>query len=85
VAAAQTKTVVVLETGAPVLTPWRDPVPAILEAWYPGQAGGTAPLAPPRVATAGPGPHCAHYHKKVLPELKTKYIDTGKVKLIFRE
>ncbi len=42
VAAAQPKTVVVLETGAPVLTPWRDQVPAILEAWYPGQEGGTA-------------------------------------------
>jgi len=42
VAAAQKKTVVVLETGAPVLTPWRDQVPAIVEAWYPGQDGGTA-------------------------------------------
>ena len=42
VAVAQKKTVVVLETGAPVLTPWRGEVPAILEAWYPGQQGGTA-------------------------------------------
>jgi beta-glucosidase len=42
VAAAQRNTVVVLETGAPVLTPWRDQVPAILEAWYPGQEGGAA-------------------------------------------
>jgi beta-glucosidase len=42
VAAAQKQTVVVLETGAPVLTPWRDQVPAIVEAWYPGQEGGTA-------------------------------------------
>ena len=31
-----------LETGGPVLTPWRDQVPAILEAWYPGEDGGTA-------------------------------------------
>jgi beta-glucosidase len=42
VAAAQKKTIVVLETGAPVLTPWRAQVPAVLEAWYPGQEGGTA-------------------------------------------
>lgn len=42
VAALQPNTVVVLETGGPVLTPWRDNVAAVLEAWYPGQAGGTA-------------------------------------------
>jgi beta-glucosidase len=42
VADAQPDTVVVLETGGPVLTPWRDDVAAVVEAWYPGQAGGTA-------------------------------------------
>ena len=42
VAAANPKTIVVLETGGPVLTPWRDKVAAIAEAWYPGAAGGTA-------------------------------------------
>ena len=30
-------------------------------------------------------PHCAHFHKTTYPALKTKYIDTGKVKFIFRE
>jgi len=30
-------------------------------------------------------PHCAAFHKDVLPALKTKYIDTGKVKYIVRE
>lgn len=30
-------------------------------------------------------PHCAQFDKVVFPELKTKYIDTGKVGLIFRE
>lgn len=30
-------------------------------------------------------PHCAHFHETTLPELKTKYIDTGKVRMIFRE
>jgi beta-glucosidase len=42
VASANRRTVVVLETGGPVLTPWRDRVAAILEAWYPGQQGGAA-------------------------------------------
>jgi beta-glucosidase len=35
-------TIVVLETGNPVAMPWRDKVKAIVEAWYPGQAGGQA-------------------------------------------
>src|SRR5262245_13310168 len=30
-------------------------------------------------------PHCAHFHKTVYPDLKKKYIDTGKVRFIFRE
>jgi len=30
-------------------------------------------------------PHCAHFHKATYPELKKKYIDTGKVRFIFRE
>lgn len=42
VAAAQAKTVVVLETGGPVLTPWRSKVEGLVEAWYTGQEGGTA-------------------------------------------
>ena len=30
-------------------------------------------------------PHCAHFSKTTFPDLKTKYIDTGKVRFIFRE
>lgn len=30
-------------------------------------------------------PHCAHFHETTLPELKAKYIDAGKVRLILRE
>ncbi|MEC9343564.1 MAG: DsbA family protein [Pseudomonadota bacterium] len=30
-------------------------------------------------------PHCAAFHENSLPGLKEKYIDTGKVRLIFRE
>jgi beta-glucosidase len=42
VADVNPNTVVVLETGNPVDMPWRDSVSAILQAWYPGQAGGQA-------------------------------------------
>ena len=42
VAAANSKTAVVLETGGPVLMPWLDRVGAVVEAWYPGQRGGEA-------------------------------------------
>ena len=42
VAAAQPRTVVVLQSGGPTLTPWRDKVRGLLEAWFPGQNGGTA-------------------------------------------
>lgn len=30
-------------------------------------------------------PHCAHFQETTFPELKKKYIDTGKVRYIFRE
>jgi protein-disulfide isomerase len=30
-------------------------------------------------------PHCAHFHETTLPALKTKYIDTGRARLILRE
>ncbi len=42
--AEQTKAhvAVVLSTGAPVTMPWADKVDAILQMWYPGQAGGEA-------------------------------------------
>ncbi|MES3027078.1 MAG: beta-glucosidase [Pseudomonadota bacterium] len=42
VAAANAKTVVVLETGTPVLTPWLEKVGGLLQAWYPGTRGGEA-------------------------------------------
>jgi protein-disulfide isomerase len=30
-------------------------------------------------------PHCSHFHETTFPEMKKKYIDTGKVRFIFRE
>ena len=42
VAAANPKTIVVLNTGGPVLMPWVDHVRGVIEAWYPGQEDGYA-------------------------------------------
>jgi beta-glucosidase len=42
VAAANPKTVVVLESGSPVTMPWAAKVAGIVEAWYPGIRGGEA-------------------------------------------
>jgi beta-glucosidase len=42
VASVNPRTIVVLETGNPVLLPWRGQAAAILEAWYPGARGGEA-------------------------------------------
>jgi beta-glucosidase len=69
VAAAGKKTIVVLDTGGPVLMPWIDSVAGVTEAWYPGQEDGNAiaavlygdvnpsaklPLTFPRTASAIP-------------------------------
>lgn len=42
VAAANKNTIVVLQTGGPVLMPWLAQVAAVVEAWYPGQPAGDA-------------------------------------------
>lgn len=42
VAAANPNTVVVLDTGGPVLMPWVDSIKGLFEAWYPGQEDGNA-------------------------------------------
>lgn len=42
VARANRRTVVVLETGGPVLMPWLERVSGVLSAWYPGSEGGPA-------------------------------------------
>jgi beta-glucosidase len=72
VAGANQKTIVVLDTGGPVLMPWAGEVAGIIEAWYPGQEDGNAiaailygdfnpaaklPLSFPRTATEIPTAH----------------------------
>jgi beta-glucosidase len=72
VATANPNTIVVIETGNPSSMPWRDKVRAIVQAWYPGQAGGQAiaevltgqvnpsgrlPITFPESLTQTPRPH----------------------------
>ncbi len=69
VAGANPNTIVVLDTGGPVLMPWIDKIRGLIEAWYPGQEDGNAiaailygdvdpsgklPLTFPRTATEIP-------------------------------
>jgi beta-glucosidase len=54
VAAANPRTVVVVNAGAPVLTPWRDRVAAVLAGWFGGQQFGPA-LADVLLGRAEPG------------------------------
>ena len=42
VAAANPRTIVVMENSGAILTPWRNQVPGLLEAWYAGQEAGPA-------------------------------------------
>ena len=30
-------------------------------------------------------PHCAEFNEKIFPEIKTKYIDSGKIKYVYKE
>jgi beta-glucosidase len=54
VAAANPRTVVVVNAGSPVLMPWADQVAATLLTWFPGQEGGAA-LADVLLGAAEPG------------------------------
>ena len=71
VAAANARTVVVVNSGMPVLMPWAGEVPAIVQVWLPGQAFGEA-LADCLAGMAEPGGRLpvsmprAEYHAPVL-------------------
>jgi protein-disulfide isomerase len=47
-----------------------------------GQANAPVTLIEYASATC---PHCAHFHETVWEQLKTNYIDTGKVRFVYRE
>jgi beta-glucosidase len=54
VAAVNKSTVVVLQTGSPVVMPWLDQVAAVVQAWYPGQEAGNS-IAEVLLGKAEPG------------------------------
>jgi beta-glucosidase len=54
VAAANPRTIVVLQTGGPVEMPWLSEVAGVLQAWYAGQETGNA-IADVLTGAAGPG------------------------------
>ena len=56
VAAANPRTVVVIDAGAPVSMPWLPQVASVLDAWYPGQGNGTA-LSAVLFGSVDPGGH----------------------------
>jgi beta-glucosidase len=56
VAAANPRTVVVIDAGAPVVMPWLSQVASVVDAWYPGESNGTA-LAAVLFGRVDPGGH----------------------------
>lgn len=74
VAAVNPRTVVVVNSGAPVEMPWRDDVAAVLLTWFPGQEFGSA-LADVLTGAAEPGGRLPTTWPKVMadvPVLDTK-------------
>ena len=56
IASVNPHTTVVVEAGAPIAMPWLNSVGAVLDAWYPGQTGGTA-IAARLYGNTNPGGH----------------------------
>ena len=61
-------------------------VPASAETAVPDMAMGSADAKVTVVEYASyTCPHCAHFHHDVMPQLKANYIDTGKIRFVYRE
>ena len=73
VARANPHTVVVLETGGPVLMPWLDRVAAVVEAWYPGSRGGRA-IARVLSGAVNPSGHLPATFPRALEQLPRRTI-----------
>jgi protein-disulfide isomerase len=101
IAGAGAAAVVIIAAGAAGYYLWSRPQPAVAEPpggadvpmaelLAPGPLGdfslgsANAPIIIVEYASMT-CPHCAHFHETTFPELKKRYIDTGKVRFIFRE
>jgi beta-glucosidase len=69
-ATANPHTIVVLDTGSPVSMPWLSKVQAVLEAWYPGQADGSA-IAAILFGDASPSGHLTETWPRDLAQTPT--------------
>ena len=89
IAAKNKNTIVVVISGGGVdMQPWLDQVPAVLEAWYPGQEGGTA-VAEIVAGDVNPSGHLAATFEKRWednPSYNSYYPEQGtKTKVVYKE
>ena len=66
--------IVVLETGGPVLMPWLNKVPTVLQAWFPGSNGGEA-IARVLTGAVNPAGHLPMTYPLSISQLARKTID----------
>lgn len=83
-------TTLFLRRDLSVVTPARAEGPSVAELMQPNPLGEmaigseNAPITVIEYASMT-CPHCAHFSETTFPELKKRYIDTGKVRFLFRE
>jgi len=70
------------DSTAPATTPPADPAAIVVPDMIMGNPDATVTLTEYASYTC---PHCARFHEDVFKALKTDYIDTGKVRFIYRE
>jgi protein-disulfide isomerase len=83
-------TTLFLKRDVSIVTPARAEGPPVAELMQPNPLGEmalgseNAPITVIEYASMT-CPHCAHFSETTFPELKKRYIDTGKVRFLFRE
>ncbi|TAJ46664.1 MAG: glycosyl hydrolase [Herbiconiux sp.] len=81
---ANARTVVVLQNGSPVELPWRHDVPAIVEGYLGGQAGGSA-LADVLLGVSEPGGRLAETFPEQYTDHPVSHLPLGRAALEYRE